>query len=94
MFQVVMQPFIKTYEKYYKVLIQKWPQWLYLNSLVLLCRIISFKKRRTPPPRNYLRSNIKKHIWKLFVSGAISTDPFEILNTERRFYEILQQTKH
>ena len=35
------------------------------------------------------RNNIKKHIWKLFVSGAISTDPFEILNTERRFYEKL-----
>lgn len=28
------------------------------------------------------RNNIKKHIRKLFVSGAISTDPFEILNTE------------
>ena len=35
------------------------------------------------------RNNIKKHIRKLFVSGAISTDPFEILNTERRFYEKL-----
>ena len=35
------------------------------------------------------RNNIKKRIRKLFVSGAISTDPFEILNTERRFYEKL-----
>ena len=35
------------------------------------------------------RNNIKKHIRKLFVSGAISTDPFEILSTERRFYEKL-----
>lgn len=35
------------------------------------------------------QNNIKKHIRKLFVSGAISTDPFEILNTERRFYEKL-----
>ena len=35
------------------------------------------------------RNNIKKHIRKLLVSGAISTDPFEILNTERRFYEKL-----
>ena len=35
------------------------------------------------------RNNIKKHIRKLFVSGAISTDPLEILNTERRFYEKL-----
>ena len=33
--------------------------------------------------------NIKKHIRKLFVSGAISTDPLEILNTEKRFYEKL-----
>ena len=35
------------------------------------------------------RNNIKNHIRKLFGSGAISTDPFEILNTERRFYEKL-----
>ena len=35
------------------------------------------------------RNNIKKHIRKLFVSGAISTDPFEILNAERRFCEKL-----
>jgi len=35
------------------------------------------------------RNNIKKHMRKLFVSGAISTDPFEILNTERLFYEKL-----
>ena len=35
------------------------------------------------------RNNVKKHIRKLFVSGAISTDPFEILNAERRFYEKL-----
>ena len=34
-------------------------------------------------------NNIKKHIRKLFVNGVISTDPFEILNTERRFYEKL-----
>lgn len=35
------------------------------------------------------QNNIKKHIRKLFVSGAISTDPFKILNTERQFYEKL-----
>ena len=41
------------------------------------------------------RNNIKKHIRKLFVSGAISTDPFEILNAERRFYEKLySKQKH
>ena len=35
------------------------------------------------------QNNIKKYIRKLFVSGAISTDPFKILNTERQFYEKL-----
>ncbi|KAL9976148.1 hypothetical protein ACROYT_G013405 [Oculina patagonica] len=35
------------------------------------------------------RNNIKKHIRKLFVSGSISTDPFEILNAEKCFYRKL-----
>lgn len=32
-------------------------------------------------------NNIKKYIWKLFVSGVIFIDFFEILNIERWFYE-------
>ena len=35
------------------------------------------------------RNNIKKHIRKLFISGSISSDPFEILNAEKLFYSKL-----
>ena len=35
------------------------------------------------------RNNIKKHIRKLFVSGFISSDPFQILNAEKCFYSKL-----
>jgi len=31
------------------------------------------------------RNNIKKHVRKLYLSGSFSTDPFEILNAEKRF---------
>ena len=35
------------------------------------------------------RNNVKKHIRKLYVSGSISADPFEILNAEKLFYSKL-----
>ena len=34
-------------------------------------------------------NNIKKHIRKLYLSGSFSTNPFEILNAEKRFYSKL-----
>ena len=33
------------------------------------------------------RNHVRKHIRKLRLSGVISTDPFEILDAERTFYE-------
>ena len=35
------------------------------------------------------RNNIKKHVRKLYLSGSVSTDPFEILNAEKLFYSKL-----
>ena len=35
------------------------------------------------------RNHVRKHIRKLRLSGVISTDPFEILEAERAFYENL-----
>ena len=35
------------------------------------------------------RNNVKKHIRKLYVSGSISANPFEILNAEKLFYSNL-----
>ena len=32
------------------------------------------------------RNNVKKHIRKLLVSGAITTDPFKILDEQKRFF--------
>jgi len=37
------------------------------------------------------RNNIKKHIRKLYISGAISTDPFQIMNAEKSFYRKLYE---
>ena len=34
------------------------------------------------------RNHVRKHIRKLRLTGVISTDPFEILDAERAFYEI------
>ena len=35
------------------------------------------------------RNHIKKHMWKLNINGTITTDPFNILNEQRRFYQEL-----
>ena len=32
------------------------------------------------------RNNVRKHIRKLCVSGVITTDPYQILDEQRRFY--------
>ena len=32
------------------------------------------------------RNNIKKHIRKLYISSSISTNPFEIMDAQKRFY--------
>ena len=42
------------------------------------------------------RNYVKKHIRKLYVSGSISADPFEILNAEKLFYRKLyaKQREH
>ena len=32
------------------------------------------------------RNHIKKHICKLYISGTISTDPFQIMNAQKSFY--------
>ena len=37
------------------------------------------------------RNNIKKHIRKLYISGAISTDPFQIINGQKSFYSKLHE---
>ena len=39
------------------------------------------------------RNHIRKHIRKLYRSGVITTDPFEILETENQFYENLYKSK-
>ena len=43
------------------------------------------------------RNSIKKHIRKLYISGTISTDPFQIMNVQKSFYSKLyerQQMNH
>ena len=37
------------------------------------------------------RNHIKTHIGKLYISGAISTDPFQIMNAQKSFYSKLYQ---
>ena len=39
------------------------------------------------------RNHVRKHIRKLRLSGVISTDPFEILETELVFYENLYKSR-
>ena len=39
------------------------------------------------------RNNVKKHIRKLHVSGVITTDPFKILDEQKRFYHDLYKSK-
>ena len=39
------------------------------------------------------RTHIRKHIRKLYRSGVIITDPFEILETEKQFYENLYKSR-
>ena len=39
------------------------------------------------------RNHVRKHIRKLRLSGVISTDPFEILEAERVFYENLYKSR-
>ena len=39
------------------------------------------------------RNNVKKHIRKLLVSGAITTDPFKILDEQKRFYHNLYKSQ-
>ena len=39
------------------------------------------------------RNNIKKHIRKLYISGSISANPFEIMNAQKRFYSKLYSRK-
>ena len=39
------------------------------------------------------RNHVRKHIRKLRLSGVISTDPFEILEAERAFYENLYKSR-
>ena len=39
------------------------------------------------------RNHLRKHIRKLRLSGVISTDPFEILEAERVFYENLYKSR-
>ena len=39
------------------------------------------------------RNHVKKHIRKLSISGAITTDPYHILSEQKKFYRNLYQTK-
>ena len=39
------------------------------------------------------RNQIRKHIRKLYRSGVIRTDPFEIIKTEKQFYENLYKSR-
>ena len=39
------------------------------------------------------RNHVRKHIRKLRLDGVISTDPFEILDAERAFYENLYKSR-
>ena len=39
------------------------------------------------------RNNVQKHIRKLLVSGAITTDPFKILDEQKRFYHNLYKSQ-
>ena len=39
------------------------------------------------------RNNVRKHIRKLCVSGVITTDPYQILDEHRRFYNSLYESQ-
>ena len=38
-------------------------------------------------------NHIKKHIRKLYISGSISTDPFQIMNAQKSFYSHIRDNK-
>ena len=40
------------------------------------------------------RNHVKKHVRKLKINGSITTDPFEILSEEKRFYQELYKSKN
>ena len=40
------------------------------------------------------RNNVRKHIRKLCVSGVITTDPYQILGEQRRFYNSLYESQY
>ena len=40
------------------------------------------------------RNHIKKHMRKLNINGSITTDPFNILNEQRRFYQELYKSRN
>ena len=40
------------------------------------------------------RNHIKKHMWKLRISGSITTDPFNILSEQKRFYRELHTCRN
>ena len=40
------------------------------------------------------RNHIKKHMRKLNINGSITTDPFKILNEQRRFYQELYTSRN
>ena len=40
------------------------------------------------------RNQVKKHVRKLKINGSITTDPFEILSEEKRFYQELYKSKN
>ena len=39
------------------------------------------------------RNNVKKHVRKLCVSGVITTDPYKILEEQKRFYDSLYESQ-
>ena len=38
------------------------------------------------------QNHVKKHVWKLRLSGVITSDPFKILHSEKEFYESLYKS--
>ena len=50
------------------------------------------KKSTKHFPNLEKRNHVKKHIYKLAISGVITTEPFEILDEQKRFHQNLYKS--
>ena len=67
-----------------KILLKELPYYNYTGSLTMHYGQFNINLEK--------RNHVKKHIRKLLVSGSITSDPFGILNEQKRFYHSLYKS--